>query len=141
MKIHLNKVDDDFCFEAINEDGKSLRLDAGTSIGGKASAFSPMQAVLAAIGGCSAIDILNILRKQKQEITRFEMVVDGNRVPGQVPSPFTGIHIVYNVFGKIDREKAQKAADLSIEKYCSVSKMLEKSAEITYKINVNPNET
>jgi len=65
------------------------------------------------------------------------MIVDGEREQGAVPAPFTAIHITYKMTGKIDKEKAQRAADLSIEKYCSVSKMLEKSAKITYEVKVN----
>jgi putative redox protein len=96
-----------------------------------------MQTVLAAIGGCSGIDLISILKKQKQEIESFEMTVDGEREKDAMPAPFTAIHIVYHIKGKVDKDKAQRAADLSIEKYCSVSKMLENSAKITYEVKVN----
>jgi len=137
MQIKIKRFDSDFGFEASNEAGKTLTLDAGTAIGGHGQGFSPMQTVLAAIGGCSGIDIISILKKQKQEIESFEMVVNGDREKGAVPAPFTAIHIIYKITGKIDKDKAQRAADLSIEKYCSVSKMLEKSAKITYEVQVN----
>lgn len=137
MQVKIKRIDDDYGFEATNEAGKNLFMDAGPATGGKGAAFSPMQAVLAAIGGCSGIDIVSILKKQKQEIESFEMIIDGAREKGAVPSPFTAIHIIYHLKGKIDKEKAQRAADLSIEKYCSVSKMLEKSAKITYEVKVN----
>ncbi len=137
MLVKLKRFDSDYGFEATNEAGKKLTLDAGPAIGGHGQGFSPMQAVLAAIGGCSGIDMISILKKQKQEITDFEMTVDGTREQGAVPAPFTAIHIIYHVMGNVDRDKAQRAADLSIEKYCSVSKMLEKSAKITYEVKVN----
>lgn len=137
MQIKIKRFDSDYGFEATNEAGKTLFMDAGPAIGGHGAAFSPMQAVLAAIGGCSGIDIVSILKKQKQEIESFEMTVDGAREAGAVPSPFTAIHIIYHLKGKIDAEKAQRAADLSVEKYCSVSKMLEKSAKITYEVRIN----
>jgi len=137
MRVNIKRFDTDFGFEASNEAGKTLTLDAGPAIGGHGQGFSPMQAVLAAIGGCSGIDIISILKKQKQEISGFEMTVDGDREKDVVPSPFTAIHIVYHIRGNVDPEKAQRAADLSIEKYCSVSKMLEKSAKITYEVKIN----
>lgn len=137
MLVKLKRFDEDYGFEASNEAGKVLTLDAGPAIGGHGQGFSPMQAVLAAIGGCSGIDMISILKKQKQEITDFEMTVDGTREHGVVPSPFTAIHIIYHVKGIVDKDKAQRAADLSIEKYCSVSKMLEKSAKITYEVKIN----
>lgn len=137
MLVKIRRFDEDYGFEATNEAGKTLTLDAGPAIGGHGQGFSPMQTLLAAIGGCSGIDMISILKKQKQEITGFEMTVDGAREQGAVPAPFTAIHIVYHIKGNVDAEKAQRAADLSIEKYCSVSKMLEKSAEITYEVKVN----
>jgi putative redox protein len=137
MLIKIKRFDSDYGFEATNEAGKTLRMDAGVSVGGHGQAFSPMQAVLAAIGGCSGIDIVSILKKQKQDIESFEMEVNGAREQGAVPSPFTTIHIIYRIKGRVDKDKAQRAAELSIEKYCSVSKMLEKSAMITYEVQVN----
>lgn len=137
MQIKIKRFDSDYGFEATNEAGKKLTMDAGPAIGGHGQGFSPMQAVLAAIGGCSGIDMISILKKQKQEITDFEMIVDGTREQGAVPAPFTAIHVTYHLKGNVDPEKAQRAADLSIEKYCSVSKMLEKSAKITYEVKVN----
>lgn len=137
MQVKIKRFDSDYGFEATNETGKNLTLDAGPAIGGHGQGFSPMQTVLAAIGGCSGIDIISILKKQKQEIESFEMTVDGTREPGAVPAPFTAIHIIYHIKGNVDKEKAQRAADLSIEKYCSVSIMLEKSAKITYEVKVN----
>ena len=137
MQVKIKRFDSDYGFEATNEAGKTLTLDAGPAIGGHGQGFSPMQAVLAAIGGCSGIDIISILKKQKQEIESFEMTVDGTREQGAVPAPFTAIHITYHFKGNVDKDKAQRAADLSIEKYCSVSIMLEKSAKITYEVKVN----
>jgi putative redox protein len=137
MQVKIKRFDTDYGFEAVNENDKKLVMDAGPAIGGHGQGFSPMQTLLAAIGGCSAIDIVSILKKQKQDIQDFEMIVDGHREPGAVPSPFTAIHIIYHLKGNIDKEKAQRAADLSIEKYCSVSIMLEKTAKITYEVKIN----
>ena len=137
MQVKIKRFDKDYGFEAVNDNDKKLVMDAGPAIGGHGAGFSPMQTLLAAIGGCSAIDIISILKKQKQEIEDFEMIVDGHREQGAVPAPFTAIHIIYHLKGNIDKDKAQRAADLSIEKYCSVSIMLEKTAKITYEVKIN----
>ena len=125
-------------FSALVADDDSIPLtETALSIAQDAYPDLDLQAELAAIGGCSGIDIVSILKKQKQEIESFEMTVDGTREAGAVPSPFTAIHIVYYLKGKIDAGKAQRAADLSVEKYCSVATMLEKSAKITYEVKVS----
>ena len=99
MQIKIKRFDSDYGFEASNEAGKTLTMDAGSAIGGHGQGFSPMQAVLAAVGGCSGIDLISILKKQKQEIASFEMTVEGDREKGAVPSPFTAIHIIYLLKG------------------------------------------
>ena len=137
MQIKIKRIDDAYGFEAENETHKKFIMDANTSMGGKGQGFGPMQTLIAAIGGCSSIDIVSILKKQKQEIQSFEIVIDAEREPGKEPSLFTTIHIKYFLTGNIDPEKAQRAAELSIEKYCSVAKILEKTAKITYEVKVN----
>jgi putative redox protein len=137
MQIKIKRFDNDYGFEATNDNGKTLIMDRGIAGGGHGQGVSPMEAVLAAIGGCSGIDMISILKKQKQEVESFEMIIDGKREEGTVPSPFTAIRIIYHLRGNIDVEKAQRAAGLSIEKYCSVSAMLEKTAKITYSVKVN----
>lgn len=139
MQIKLNRVDKDFNFEATNEDGNSILIDGAVSIGGHNKGMRPMQLLLAAIGGCSAIDIVSILRKQKQEIESFDIEVDGDREPVGVEgySLFKTIVVHFILKGNIDADKAERAVKLSMEKYCSVSKTLEPTATITYKITLN----
>jgi len=137
MQIKIKRFDDAYGFEAVNETHNKLIMDANASIGGGNKGFTPMQLLVAGIGGCSSIDIVNILKKQKQEIKGFDITVDAEREQGKEPSLFTTIHVSYHLSGDIDFEKAQRAADLSIEKYCSVAKILEKTAKITYSVKVN----
>ena len=137
MQVKIKRIDDAYGFEAENETHKKFIMDANLSIGGNGQGFSPMQTLLAAIGGCSSIDMVSILKKQKQNITDFQITVDADREQGVEPSLFTTIHVIYHLKGDIDTEKAQRAADLSIEKYCSVAKILEKTAKITYEVKVN----
>ena len=75
MQIKIKRFDTDYGFEATNEAGKILTLDAGPAIGGHGQGFSPMQTVLAAIGGCSGIDIISILKKKIHCMTKTELVI------------------------------------------------------------------
>ncbi len=138
MRINVKRIDSNFNFEATNEDGNSVLIDASSYIGGHNKGMRPMQLLLAAIGGCSAIDIVSILRKQKQEVDSFEIVVDGDREPVGVEgySLFKTIEVNFILKGNIDIEKAERAVKLSMEKYCSVTKTLEPTAKITYKVTL-----
>lgn len=139
MRINLKRIDSDFNFEASNEDGNTVSIDASTGIGGANKGMRPMQLLLAAIGSCSAIDIVSILCKQKQEIIFFDIEVDAEREDILVEgvSLFKTIEVHFILKGNIDVNKVERAVKLSMEKYCSVSKILEPTAIITYKVSVN----
>jgi putative redox protein len=137
MKISIKRTDDDFAMEAVNEDGNVLNMDAAEKIGGHATGFRPMQLLLAAVGGCSAIDVILILKKQKQIIEFFDVEVEGERENIEDYSLFRDIVLHFKMKGQIDKDKAERAVKLSIDKYCSVSKTLEPTAKISYKISIN----
>ena len=138
MRIELKRLDDAFHFEAKNEDGNTIHFDASPKIGGSNKGVGPMQTLLMAIGGCSAIDIVLILKKQKQEITDFQISIEGDRQQNVEPALWESAHVHFKLKGKIEKEKAERAVQLSMEKYCSVSKTLEKAgAKITYTVAVN----
>lgn len=139
MKVKLNRIDDAFQFEANDEAGNKMIFDAGENIGGKGNGVRPMQTLLMAMGACSAIDIIMILKKQKQEITGFEIDIEGEREKGKEPALWQKANVVFNISGNVDEAKAKRAVELSMEKYCSVSKTLEAAgANINYKVNINP---
>ncbi len=137
MKINIKRIDNDFNMEAINEDGNSLLMDGAEDIGGHGKGMRPMQLLLAAVGGCSAIDVILILKKQKQIIESFEIEVDGEREKIEDYNLFRDICLHFKIKGQVDFDKAERAVKLSIEKYCSVSKTLEPTSKITYKISIN----
>lgn len=137
MLINIKRIDSDFLMEAVNETGNTLLMDGSESIGGHHKGFRPMQMMLAAVGGCSAIDIISILKKQKQEIESFEVAVEGDKQSVDSYSVYKTIDIHFKITGKVDKEKAERAAKLSHDKYCSVSKALEYSSEIRFKVTVN----
>ena len=137
MKITLKRIDDDYHFELKNERGHLTYIDSKSEVGGHDKAPSPMEYVLMGVAGCSAIDVISILKKQKQQITGYSAEVIGERVAIDKAKPFKDIHITIYLEGEVDPAKAKKAAQLSFDKYCSVSKTLEPTATIHYHVLVN----
>ena len=137
MKITLNRVNDNFHFELKNERGHIVNVDSRPEFGGDDKGPSPMELVLMAVASCSAIDMISILKKQRQVISSFKAEVEGERVQVGEAKPFKDIHVVFSLEGDIKEDKAAKAAQLSFEKYCSVSKTLEPTATIYYKVVLN----
>jgi len=140
MKITLNRVNDNFHFELKNERGHVVNVDRRPEFGGDNMGPSPMELVLMGVAGCSGIDMISILKKQRQEITSFKAEVEGERVQVGEAKPFKDIYVVFSLEGNIKEDKAAKAAQLSFDKYCSVSKTLEPNVTIHYKVVVNGEE-
>ena len=92
------------------------------------------------LAGCSSIDVVAILNKQKINPTSIKMEVSGERTPGAIPALFHTINVNVILEGDFTPDKAQRAVDLSFEKYCSVSKTLEHTANINYSIFLNGNK-
>ena len=136
MKIHIKRLDDDYHMEAVNDNGNSLQMDGAPEIGGHNLGMRPMQLLLSAVGGCSAIDVILILKKQRQVITSFEVEVEGENEKIQEHKIWKNICLHFKIGGNVDESKAIKAIELSIDKYCSVSKILEPTANITYKLSL-----
>lgn len=138
MRIELKRLDDAFQFEAISETGNVAQMDVGQNMGGHNKGVRPMQMLIMGLGGCAAVDVVIILKKQKQIIDDFTITIDGEREHDKVPSLWENINIHFKLRGKIDKAKAERAVELSMEKYCSVSKTLEiAGAKISFKVSVN----
>ncbi len=136
MKIELKRKNNAFHMEAANEDGQTLQMDASAEIGGEGKGMRPNQLLLAGLGGCSSIDVIQILKKQRQPLEDIQVRVEGERQKDVVPSLFERINVHFILKGNLDESKVQRAIQLSMEQYCSVAKTLEKTAKITssYKI-------
>lgn len=130
MKITLESTFGELSFKGINERNQSLQLS------GNKESVSPMEAVLMSVAGCSAIDVEVILKKMHQKIHKIEVKVEGQRA-NATPSVFTEIHLHYIITGDVKKEKAQKAVEMSMNEYCSVSKMLSNSVIITHSFEVH----
>jgi putative redox protein len=135
MKINLRRINDAYHFQAENNSKATLNMDATPDIGGVNAGLRPMEVLASSLAGCSSIDILNILYKQKQEIEDYSVEITATRAD-TVPKVFTSIHLAITIKGNVDLSKAERAAQLSFEKYCSVSKMLEPTCKITYEVKV-----
>jgi putative redox protein len=123
-------------FEGKTESGHSVLMDAKPEFGGEKRGPRSMELLMVALGGCTGMDVISILKKMKVDLESMTINVDSEQAP-EHPKVFTKIDIEYNFTGKnIKEENVKKAIELSQEKYCSVSAMLKEKAEITYKWNI-----
>lgn len=139
MEVVLKRIDDDFHFEGLGSSAIPINIDAAEDIGGHNAGARPMELLLMGIGGCTAIDVILILKKQRQLINEFQIRISGNRekIVGTEKNPFKEINIQFELQGDIDGYKALKAIQLSMEKYCSATAQLEPSAKITHTLILN----
>lgn len=137
--IQLSRVHGDFGFEASDENGHSIKMDSSPESGGQNYGVRPMQTLLMALGGCSAIDVISILKKQRQEVVDYKMTISGERETGKEPSLWKSISVDFHLYGNIDTDKASRAVDLSVNKYCSVAAtLMGAGAEIKSRVFVHP---
>ena len=137
VTIGLTRVAGDFGFEAKDASGHVVRLDGSEQIGGVDSGARPMQVLLMALGGCSGIDIVSILKKQRQTVEGFDMKIEGEREAGVEPSLWKTVNIIFEIKGNVDIDKARKACALSMDKYCSVAETLRRAGcELTWDLRV-----
>lgn len=139
MKIKLERINDAFHMRSSNEDGLSVDADGSPSIGGEGKGMRPMEMFLSSLASCSTIDIILLLKKQRQTLEHIEVEVEGKRREGEVPAVFTDIHLHYKLFGDINPKKAERACRISVEELCSVSKMIEKTVNITWEFSIQSN--
>lgn len=138
-KIELIRANGEFGFEASDENGHILKMDTSPQTGGQDYGFRPMQVLLAALAGCSGIDVIHILKKQRQTVRDYKTIVDGEREVGKDSSLWKEITLHFHIYGDVDPDKAEKAVALSVGKYCSVAETLIKAgAVIKYETTVHP---
>ncbi|HEX3469594.1 MAG TPA: OsmC family protein [Silvibacterium sp.] len=117
-------------FEGRSESGHAITFDASAA---HAAGPTPMEAVLAALCACTSVDVVSILEKKREPIAGLTVSGTAEQAPAP-PRVFTRIHLVYRIAGNVTKKAAEDAVALSKNKYCSVSKMLEKAVEIDYSI-------
>lgn len=137
MNIHLKRINNAVHLEATNENGNKVQIDGAPSIGGENKGSRPMELLIMGLGGCSSMDVLSILSKQKQVVEDYQVNITAERTEDQTPNLFSKIHIEFVFKGTINEAKLERAIALSMEKYCSVTKIMEKTADITYSHKLN----
>jgi putative redox protein len=142
INIEIERVSGDYGFEAKDAFGNTVRIDTSPETGGNNFGSRPMQLLLMGLGGCSGIDIISILKKQRQEVTGFNAHIEGSRQAGVEPSLWQNVHVVFKLTGLIDPDKAKRACELSMDKYCSVAETLRAAGcELTWEVKVNETST
>ncbi len=131
MQVKINSQEGDLLFNAVNEKGFEFNFSGGEK------GVRPMEAVLMSAGVCSAIDVENFLLKMRQPLKNIGLKMNAERSES-IPRVFTKINYHFTLYGDLNKEKVEKALDMSLKKYCSVSKMLEKTAEINYHYDIVP---
>jgi putative redox protein len=135
MKIEIERVNDKVHLEAKNEQGVVVQMDGSPEIGGQDLGARPMQLVLMALGGCTSMDMLSMLSKMREQVKAYKVTVNAERAT-EHPMVFTKIHIHYILEGNLKKENVEKAINLSMDKYCSVTHMLNKTAVITHSFEI-----
>ncbi|MFT5503062.1 MAG: putative redox protein [Gammaproteobacteria bacterium] len=139
MKCNIKWLDN-MTFVGESGSGHAVVMDGAPEHGGRDIGIRPMEMLLLGLGGCTAFDVIMILKKSRQLVEDCEVDIEADRAE-EIPKVFTRIHIHFIVSGQnLDDKKVKKAVELSAEKYCSASQMLNKTAGIThdYEIRQKP---
>ncbi|TDG34959.1 OsmC family peroxiredoxin [Pedobacter changchengzhani] len=137
MNINLIRKSGKFNFEAENESGFTVELDAKTAIGGEGKGFRPMEMLLIGLGGCSGIDMVNVLTKQKEPLNDIKIAINASRKDEEMPPIFDVINIHFDLFGDLNVQKVERALVMTFDKYCSVSNILGRSATINFTYEIH----
>jgi len=135
MKCRIKWLDH-MSFVGESGSGHSVVMDGAPDAGGRNLGVRPLEMLLLGLGGCTAFDVVSILRKSRQQLVDCEVEIEAERAD-DIPKVFTKIHLHFIVSGSdLDQGKVAKAIDLSADKYCSASRMLEKTAAITHDFEI-----
>ena len=135
MKCRIKWLDH-MSFVGESGSGHSVVMDSAPESGGRDLGIRPMEMLLLGLGGCTSFDVVSILKKSRQDLVDCEAHIEAERATG-IPRVFTKIHIHFVVSGRdLDEARVKRAVELSADKYCSASRMLEKAAEITHDFEI-----
>lgn len=123
-------------FEVDDGDGHTFLLDARPELGGEHSGLSPMEGLLAAAAGCTAMDVIAILRKMRQDVTTYRVEASGSK-QAEHPRVYSDLTFSHQFTGTLSPESAARAIELSITRYCPVNAMLRATAPVTCRYSVN----
>lgn len=136
MECTIKWIDDGMSFIAETGSGHLVAMDGAPEAGGRNIAPRPMELILAGAGGCTAFDVVLILKRGRQDVRGCSVRLEAERAEAD-PKVFTRIRFIYTVSGRgLRRETVERAIHLSAEKYCSASIMLGKTAELTHELEL-----
>lgn len=123
-------------FEGTPGSGHSVIMDSSPDFGGEDRGIRPMEMMMLGMGGCTSIDVMNILEKSRQDVTGCVAEISAERAETE-PKVFVRMHVHFKVTGRnLEPKRIERAIQLSAEKYCSASIMLGKTAEITHDFEI-----
>lgn len=127
---------DHMSFVGESGSGHSVVMDGSPEHGGRNLGVRPMEMVLLGLGGCSAFDVIKILKKARQDVVDCVVELEAERSE-EIPSVFTKIKLIYIVSGNdLSQQQVEKAVSLSMDKYCSVTKMIEGTVDISHETKI-----
>lgn len=132
MRVTLERENEAVHFVARTDGGGVVPIDGSPAVGGQGLGARPMELLLAGLGGCSGVDLVGILVKQREAVTGITITVEGEREEGKEPSLFRRIHVHFAIRGPKEESNVARAVELSMAKYCSVARILERSATISW---------
>ena len=132
------KLVDGMQFVAQGDSGHALVMDSDPKVGGQNSAARPVETMLCALGGCTGMDVISILRKMRTVPTAFRIEIKDERA-ARHPKVVTHLHLTYRFKGNIPKANADKAIKLSMERYCPITNMINKVAQISWESVIEPN--
>jgi putative redox protein len=127
MTLHVELAPDGSHTIGTDAAGNSVNMYLPEVAGGTATGIRPMQMLVLGVGGCTAVDVLMLLRKQRQQIEGLRIEMEAGRAPAVEPSLWEKLHLIYIFKGNIQPERAHKAIEMSIQKYCSASETLRRA--------------
>ncbi len=133
-KIELIRVQGDYGFETIDDNDSLTRIDGSPEIGGRNFGARPMNLLLNALAGCASIDVIMILKKQKQDVTGYKVVINAEKEQDKEFYLWKNIDMTFYVSGSVEEGRVKRAVELSMNKYCSVAETLKRAGA---KINTN----
>jgi putative redox protein len=136
MSVRLHQVGP-AAFEAVAGSGGTLVVDGAKEIGGEDRGMRPMELLLASVASCSAMDVVHILRKQKEPLEKLSVDIEGVRPDGE-PSPYSRMKLVFVARGAVDAHKMTRAVSLAVEKYCSAIASLKSDLTVEWEARVEP---
>ena len=132
MKVTLQRINDAVRFEGANAAGNTVVVEGSPDIGGEGQGMRPMELLLTSLASCSSMDAVSILKKMRQPLEDLRVEIEGEREKDTVPAVLKKIKMHFVLKGDLRPERVEEALRLSVEKYCSVGRMLEKTADISW---------